>query len=165
MYYNIGDFEFTKTVDATDPCYDRSIYSGASGVAECGVADISLVPGLYTGYADINDEDRCSSLVVAPAGSISGAAVDEYLLDLSFDEIGIVGVDAGVAGIFQDKPDFQGDEWLAFVHSEGLVNDGERYWLTPYGFCTNSGYGDGGYPLYAYYDGSGNIIALEIRYI
>lgn len=167
MFFEIGDFTFTGPVDATDPCYSRETYTTQSW---CGTANIPLVPGAYTGFADMSDEGswgrRCARLVVAPAGAVKGGTVDDYLRKLEAEEYGEVGVDAGVAGIFQNKPDF-GDEgelsWSYFCDSEiDLTN---AYWVTTWGFCTSSGYGDGGYPLYAYRDGSGNIVALEIVYI
>lgn len=165
MFYEIGDFTFTGTVDATDPCYSRETYTTKPW---CGTADIPLVPGSYTGFADMVDTDgwgtRCGRLVVVPSGAVQNGAVDDYLRKLVQEEYGEVGVDAGLAGIFQNKPDFDDQcAWNNFCDVE--VDFSSSYWVTSWGFCTSSGFGDGGYPLYAYRDDNDNIFGLEIVYI
>jgi hypothetical protein len=74
--------------------------------------------------------------------------------------IGIIGVDAGLAGFFMNKPDYNDEEWDAFCES---IHDGDA-WIKDEGFFSSSGYGDGGYPVYAY-KVDNEIVALEIRFL
>ena len=74
-------------------------------------------------------------------------------------EIGSIGVDAGLAGFFHNKPDYTDGEWAAFCDR---VRHGD-VWLTKDGFYSSSGYGDGCYGVYAYKQG-GEITAIEIRF-
>lgn len=75
-------------------------------------------------------------------------------------EIGSIGVDAGLAGFFHNKPDYTDGEWAAFCER---VRHGD-VWLTKDGFYSSSGYGDGCYGVYAYKQG-GEITAIEIRFL
>lgn len=75
-------------------------------------------------------------------------------------EIGSIGVDAGLAGFFHNKPDYTDDEWAAFCDR---VRHGDA-WLIKEGFYSSSGYGDGCYGVYAYEQG-GEITAIEIRFL
>ena len=75
-------------------------------------------------------------------------------------EIGSIGVDAGLAGFFHNKPDYDDDAWSAFCDR---IRHGDA-WITGDGFYSSSGYGDGGYGVYAQ-EHNGEIVALEIRFI
>lgn len=75
-------------------------------------------------------------------------------------EIGSIGVDAGLAGFFHNKPDYSDEEWSAFCDR---ISRGDA-WLTEDGFYSSSGYGDGGYGVFAYQQDD-EIAALEIRFI
>ena len=74
--------------------------------------------------------------------------------------IGEIGVDAGLAGFFMNKPNYNDDEWNDFCNS---IRKGNA-WIKDEGFFSSSGYGDGMYPVYAY-KYNGEIIALEIRFL
>ena len=78
----------------------------------------------------------------------------------NMEQIGTIGVDAGLAGFFRNKPDYNDEEWANFctMISKGSV------WLTDEGFYSHSGYGDGVYNVYANEDGN-EAVALEIRFI
>ena len=75
-------------------------------------------------------------------------------------QIGSIGVDAGLAGFFNNKPDYNDAQWHAFC--EQILNG--NAWITEDGFFTSSGYGDGSYPVKAF-KLNGKIIALEIQFI
>lgn len=75
-------------------------------------------------------------------------------------EIGSIGVDAGLAGFFHSKPDYDYEAWNAFCDR---IRHGDA-WITEDGFYSSSGYGDGGYGVYAQ-EQNGEIVALEIRFI
>lgn len=76
------------------------------------------------------------------------------------EEIGSIGVDAGLAGFFHNKPDYSDEEWGRFCDR---VHNGDA-WLTEDGFYSSSGYGDGCYGVYAYKQ-DGAITALELRFL
>ena len=75
------------------------------------------------------------------------------------EEIGEIGVDAGLAGFFHDKPDYDNDAWSKFCDR---ITTGDA-WLTEDGFFSSSGYGDGSYGVYAKQK-DGKAVALEIRF-
>ena len=74
--------------------------------------------------------------------------------------IGFIGVDAGLAGFFIDKPGYTSEQWADFCDS---IKNGD-VWLTDDGFFSQSGYGDGVYVVYAC-ERNGLIVALEIRFL
>ena len=76
------------------------------------------------------------------------------------EEIGSIGVDAGLAGFFHNKPDYSDEEWGRFCDR---VRNGDA-WLIEDGFYSSSGYGDGCYGVYAYKQ-DGAITALELRFL
>ena len=78
-------------------------------------------------------------------------------------EIGQIGVDSGLAGFFMNKPDYSHDEWVnEFCMSIGINEDA---WIKDEGFFSESGYGDGCYPVYAANNDDGKIIAVEIAFM
>lgn len=154
-YTHIGQFEFTGAVSATDPCYDKDVW--------CRINDIPLAADNYDGWVKIVDTGDCgervAELIITPAQNIR---VPEEMWE-NFEENGCdgeVGVDAGMAGIFQDKPDFAGDEWYDFL--DKLY---DRASVVDWGFCCDSGYGDGGYPLSKFIDENEDIHGLRIVFI
>lgn len=78
----------------------------------------------------------------------------------SMKEIGVIGVDAGLAGFFMNKPDYTDEQWHDFCES---IRKGDA-WIKDEGFFSSSGYGDGCYPVFAY-TVDDEIIALEIRFL
>jgi hypothetical protein len=76
------------------------------------------------------------------------------------EEIGSIGVDAGLAGFFHNKPDYDDDTWSTFCER---VRDGD-VWLIDGGFYSSTGYGDGCYGVFSHKQ-DGEIVALEIRFL
>lgn len=138
----IGSFMLNDKVDVTDPCYDKGVWCRET--LECN-------PGEYFGYAEISDEGEWGKRVA----SISIYKDDEEVDLDDMERVGSIGVDAGMAGFFRDKPDYPDDEWSKFLHEAGLYKpNGEYdyskdYYSVEYGVFSNSGYGDGGYDVYA----------------
>lgn len=75
-------------------------------------------------------------------------------------EIGSIGVDAGLAGFFMNKPDYTDEQWTELCEA---TRNGDA-WIKDEGFFSSSGDGDGCYPVYAYKQ-NGEITALEIRFV
>ena len=78
----------------------------------------------------------------------------------SMREIGEIGVDAGLAGFFENKPDYNDDEWGEFCDA---IMEGNA-WMIDCGVFSSSGWGDGCYGVYAHKT-KGEIDALEIRFL
>ena len=142
-----GTKEFLDKIDITDPCYDKMTW--------CRINDFKIPAGTYECYTHeaSNEETRGWGKRVARIGIRRGSA-DRYV------EIGSIGVDAGLAGFFNDKPDYTDNEWLEFVDR---VDKG-RAWIIDDGFYSESGYGDGGYPVYAGYK-NGVLVEIYIDFI
>jgi len=145
-----------RPVTATDPCYSAGTW--------CTIEGLKIKPGEYECvawkgrdyYIGIDDKRHSYQRVFACGIYLDGKLTNESDAKL----VGEIGVDAGLAGFYQDKPDYDGDEWFAFcdkIHAKD-------YLITDEGFCTQSGCGDGCYPVYSYTDADGNIVALEIKF-
>ena len=122
-------------VTATDPCYD----------APEGV-HFNLPVGVYECMYDITDEGlwgrRVAKCAILREGSHLYEPDEAYRI---FE--GSTGVDAGLAGFFINKPDYDDPAWEQFCH-EVYANEDEGAYHTPEGFFTQSGYGDGEYDVY-----------------
>lgn len=163
----VGQIEIPDgLVDITDPCYDADVW--------CRMNNVKVMPGTYNCYAymgtDRNWGNRCwiAQIVIAD-GPFDEIAEDRICSGRSWRTIGEIGVDAGMAGFFSHKPDFNDDEWemVCNAHRQGDANaylesfarDGE----SRKGFWTDSGVGDGCYSVHAIRENR-KIIALEIRF-
>lgn len=139
----IGKLSFGPTVDITDPCYDRDVW--------CRMNKVSIKQGSYTCVVWSEDE-RVGIIGIYLDGKIPKQS--------AMKTIGEIGVDAGLAGFFFDKPDYDNAAWNNFC--ENLRN--ENVWVTEDGFFSSSGYGDGCYPVYSK-QSKGENVALEIRFM
>lgn len=166
-YKEIGTIRLTKGyVTATDPCYDKNTW--------CTVEIKNVLAGNWKAYIKYSDDtswgDRISELVLVN---------ENYNIDDidCFEEMeGEAGVDAGLCGFFEDKPDYNDDAWDKLCDNEfEMAGDTKGY--PNYGIATldnnfkcvgawsSSGYGDGGYPVYTASDKSGYVIAMKVVYI
>lgn len=159
-------------VDITDPCYDRDVW--------CRMNDVKVMPGTYNCYAYLGtDKDwgkRCwiAQIVVDDSSSYYSSIAEERIQSgRSWRTIGEIGVDAGLAGFFNHKPDFDDNEWDA-VWMQKPCKECEEAYIQEFsrneqtqtggdGFWTRSGCGDGCYSVHAIRENR-KIIALEIRF-
>lgn len=149
----VGYQDFKGSVDITDPCYKRDVW--------CRMNGVRIAEGRYLcvvwkndSPADRFDEGRILQIGIYHADrQVPGRE--------SMEKIGEIGVDAGLAGFFHDKPDFTDDEWGDFCDRIGCGN----VFLENNSFFTSSGYGDGVYPVYAAKNAAGEIVALEICFL
>lgn len=150
----VGKKYFEGIIDITDPCYDKGVWCRMTA---------EVVPGEYDCIVHTihEDEDAAYKRVAVIGIYLSDHAFDEYDI-AEMRPIGTIGVDAGLAGFFMDKPDYTDIEWSNLCDELG---DMEYAWMREEGFFSSSGYGDGGYPVYATYNESGKAIALEIQFI
>lgn len=147
----VGRKEFPGVIDITDPCYDKDVW--------CRYNGLHIVPGVYDCIMHvIENEHRVSrcSIFLGGADRIGGA--DRNRLKPSV--LTRIGVDAGLAGFFFDKPDYTDEQWKEFCKEIG-TRDAK---IIDEGFFTSSGYGDGEYPVVVYKYGE-DVMGVEIQFI
>ena len=151
----IGVKEFGGKINITDPCYDRDVWCRIDAEVKEGIYD--CVVWRQTNYYEHNGEKYPVKTV-----SIIGIYLDGVIPQQNkMEHIGDIGVDAGLAGFFNNKPDYTDDEWEKFCK---LIADRKKdAWINKEGFYSDSGNGDGYYPVYAYKKNN-EITALEIRF-
>lgn len=128
----IGEIELNGTVDITDPCYDKDVWCRMT--VDCDA-------GLYKGYIETSNEGefgkRVASISIFKGNKIWSIEEMEF--------IGTIGVDAGLAGFFNNKQDFNDDEWSELCNRIG----GGNAWNLYNGVFSSTGFGDGIYDVYA----------------
>lgn len=150
----IGTKYFEGTIDITDPCYDKDVWCRMTAEVKAGEYDCLI--WRHTDKFEL-DGKEIKDIRVGVIGIYLNGIIPPQR---SMEYIGDIGVDAGLAGFFMNKPDYNDDEWMSFCVS---IRDGDA-WIKDEGFFSSSGYGDGRYPVYA--DKIDNkIVALEIRFI
>ena len=135
-------------VTATDPCYDSDVPS----------AYLHLPAGEYDCMYDMVDEGDWGMRVAKCAILKKGAGAYIWDPDDALRQYaGSTGVDAGLAGFFINKPDYDDSAWDRFckdlrkADKEDMQRTGRKYknvYHTPEGFFTSSGFGDGEYNVY-----------------
>lgn len=134
---------------------------------------IEIIPGSYGCYIYTDEDDLvCICQIASTDPSYREFVQKNIHNEALWEEVGIVGVDSGYAGFFDEKPKLLPDQWamllkwmeedpddLAFIHD---FSDEENP-VPNSGFWSVSGAGDDFYRIYAlkYYD---KIVALEIRF-
>lgn len=151
----IGIKDFHGSVDITDPCYNKDVW--------CRMNDVKIKEGEYTClvWYHTDKENYNGEPYAYKVVRIIGIYLDGKIpVQKAMKEIGSIGVDAGMAGFFHNKPDYDDEAWNAFCDR---IRHGDA-WINEDGFYSSSGYGDGGYGVYAQ-EQNGEIVALEIRFI
>lgn len=148
-------------VDITDPCYDKDVW--------CRMNQVELMPGLYDCFIYAGAlEDWGNRNWICQIAYSEDVETARMISEDLWEEIGEIGVDAGLAGFFADKPDYSQKEWI--VVCDWMFGDGPHnpegipnVYLTRDGFWSESGCGDGDYEVFAIRY-NGRITALEIRF-
>ena len=143
----IGTKRFDGLIDVTDPCYDADSCGRLNG--------LEFVPGEYSCYVEYDDITEWGERICRIGITAALYKWCEYKL------IGCIGVDAGLAGFFQNKPDYTDEQWMSFCDR---IKDGNA-WLFDEGFFSSSGYGDGEYGVYAAKGKDGKYVAAYIEFI
>lgn len=150
-----GTITFTKDViDVTDPCYDKDVWCRST---------LPIKPGEYEWQAVENTGifgTRIHSLSIFQKGAI--------LRSKRGKTVTYIGVDAGLAGFFEEKPDYDDKEWHAICdalsNKKVIVAEKENPFKCV-GICSDSGYGDGEYAVVKLYDVEGHWVGYRIIYI
>lgn len=150
----IGTKYFEGVIDITDPCYSKDVWCRMNATVKAGEYDCYIWRHTDKGF--YNGEEYKDVRVGVIGIYLNGIIPPQR----SMEDIGSIGVDAGLAGFFMNKPDYNDDEWSDFCDS---IRNGDA-WIKDEGFFSSSGYGDGFYGVYAN-KVNGEITALEIRFI
>lgn len=153
-------------VDVTDPCYDRGTW--------CAEWELKVKSGKYDVRIIGGGKDRVKAIYALHRDISKEIAAVSDFSDWEIHSSAI-GVDAGLCGFFNHKPDYSVEEWLVFCDRlRDMDNEQEKttgrmyadtYIIEPNGVCSSSGYGDGSYPLYVHRDGDGEIDGLCVIFI
>ena len=149
---DVGQKHFGGKIDITDPCYDKRTW--------CRINGVSIVEGTYNCYVVMAYDHETGGWGTRIAEI--GIELDGVKVISGYQKIGEIGVDAGLAGFFENKPDYTDDEWGEFCKK---IHGYDKYWLWDVGFFSESGYGDGGYRVEAVKDENENVIALRIVFL
>lgn len=150
----IGRRHFGGSIDITDPCYDRDTWCRMNANVKDGEYDCYI--WRHTDHIEYDGKKFDDTRVGVIGIYLNGIIPPQE----SMKEIGSIGVDAGLAGFFENKPDYTDEQWKAFCDS---IRKGDA-WMKDEGFFSSSGYGDGCYGVYAS-EMNGEIVAVEIRFM
>lgn len=151
-----GKIKFTSNkLDVTDPCYDKGV---------CCRMTVNIIPGVYD-YEVITSDGRCRYIAIKLEGT--GTVRRGFA-------VGHIGVDAGLAGFFENKPDYDNNTWYKICdylyktdYSGPKVAATDKDDKTIFGcecvFCS-SGYGDGTYEVRQLLDDRDVIVGFEIKF-
>lgn len=143
-----GEMYFGKVIDVTDLRYNRD---------DRGRTSVDVVPGAYDCYASHTEEGRVAEIFIKRKDSHN----------VRTRKIGTIGVDAGLAGFFNNKKDYTDsdvDELCNKMSDLDKVDGSYTYFLND-GFFSSSGLGDGEYAVFANYDENEEIVGLKIVFI
>lgn len=174
----VGNISFNDGMaDITDPCYESNVW--------CAVFGKKIKAGEYAAYITVIDyphmvqaenaletgmlkvkigeqakqsDKRIMSVKIVHKDFVN--AKKRWLIQSS-----TIGVDAGLCGFYNHKPDFTADDlWGRFCDSLNHFDDTYCVCdIKPYGITVSSGFGDGCYGLFAQKE-KGEIVALELRF-
>lgn len=155
-----------ETIDITDPCYDKPFRG-------CGIGDVKVKSGEYVCNVYVDTDGVVGGLGKTPCAN--EIILPEYEDEGEWNFLCYIGVDAGLAGCFINKPNFNDQEWEKVcdytynnknfankIYGAILINDLSL--IKCRGFYTQSGYGDGTYPVWikSYND---KIVGIRISFV
>lgn len=174
----VGNISFNDGLaDITDPCYESDVWCDAFGK--------KIKAGEYAAYITVIDyphmvqaEDALDAMQLKAKIGEKVKLSDKRIMSVKIVHKDFVnankrwlmqssniGVDAGLCGFYNHKPDFKADDlWGRFCDS--LKHFEDTYCvcdIKPYGITVSSGFGDGCYGLFAQKE-KDEIVALELRF-
>lgn len=152
----IGKINFTKGhVTITDPCYSKGTW--------CTAEVENVFKGEWEASVEIKNcgdwGDRVAKLILKAIGQTATKVQKRP------EEIG---VDAGVCGVFEDKPDYGDNRWGDVCDELGYKNYGLATPTNNFhceGAWSSSGYGDGGYEASVGYNADGEVVEITVDYL
>ena len=150
---------FTENLQVTDPCYDKNVW--------CRL-DLKIKEGEYACYI-WKQKQKDNSPVATQSYYYDVGMIGMYfngiIPNVRTRELkGYIGVDAGLAGFFNDKPDFTDEQWYNLCDFISAHRN-DMFYKIKEGVFADSGYGDGEYPVYVYYNTQHEITGVEIQFL
>ena len=143
----------TGTLDITDPCYDKDTW--------CRKKVQKVKAGQWSCFyiQEAEDDGKIAQI------EIVHESVDINDIQRKYISVGSIGVDAGLAGFFEDKPDYIDEEWYKICDFlpydvPTIVNTESP--LKCNGFVSSSGFGDGCYECFGVTNDHFEVVALKI---
>ncbi len=156
MEKQIGKVNFTKGhVTITDPCYDKGTW--------CAAEVDNVFKGEWEASIDMKDCGDWGNRVAKLILKAVGQTAIKYQ-KLSAD----IGVDAGVCGVFEDKPDYGDGAWGSVCDELGYKNYGLATPTNNFhceGAWSSSGYGDGSYEATIGINENAEVVEITIDYL
>lgn len=119
----IGRKHFEGLIDITDPCYDKDVWCRMSATVKAGTYECRVWK--QTERYEYEGEEHKYQIV-----GIIGIYLDGIIPpQKQMEEIGSIGVDAGLAGFFMNKPDYTDEQWTEFCES---IREGDA-WIKDWG--------------------------------
>lgn len=156
MEKQIGKLNFTKGhVTITDPSYDKGTW--------CTAEVENVFKGKWEASVEIKDcgdwGNRVAKLILEAVGQ---TAVKYHKLSAD------IGVDAGVCGVFEDKPDYSDRDWSDICDELGnkqcgLASTSNAFYCS--GAWSDSGYGDGSYEATVGINKDAEVVEITIDYL
>ena len=145
-----------KKIDVTDPCYNKDILYRIK---------VDIIPGEYIYKAYIrkigNSGNRVTQLSIISVSAKSRVRKGKL--------VGKIGVDAGLAGFFENKPDYSFKQWDKICNilrdQSGVYEAKKENELKCRGVFSTSGLGDGYYPVYELLDWKENRCGYTILFL
>ena len=153
-----GEIVFdTDMLDVTDPCYDKDTWCRCRVPIVAGKYEYRAKVVNYHGWGE-----RISELRIVKE--------DADCIPMKGKEVAAIGADAGMAGFFADKPDYNDDKWneicdFIFADEFRCFAVDESTPLGCVGVFSSSGIGDGGYPVYELLDNDGHRCGYAIEFL
>ncbi len=152
----LGNINLSRRVLVSDPCYAPGTW--------CALT-VNIKPGKWRATAEVYDEGHWGKRI----SSLRIEHEDYCHQELAEKLGGGAGVDSGQCGFWDCKKynkacDTDGESFYDKACEITLADDNAGV-FDDWGVVSASGYGDGGYPVYAARDKNGEVVALEIVYI
>lgn len=159
-----GTISLGNTCDLTDPCYKKDVWCRDT---------TDVLPGEYNCYAMERYVDdwgrRVTRTWIIHTDYDDNGKRPEKTKGLLLGEEYLCGVDSGLFGYFDNKPDFSDEEWYDFCSCLGkrrpriLVAKGAFGGRD--GFVTSSGLGDFTYYPECWLNDNGDVVAVSTQFI
>ena len=155
--FHKGIIHLNDKVVVSDPCYELGVW--------CQIVLDDVLEGNYYCSLEVADMGRLGKRVASMEVVHADYFYDERLY---YPEDTLIGVDAGMAGIYDyigykaTHTDELDKKWYDYVIAATAIY-GDT--INGNGFVTNSGFGDGSYTCWVARNENDKVVAIEIEFI
>ena len=179
-FIKVGEVKLGSKTRVTDPSYDKDTH--------WAYLEVPTVSGNYDCFVGKDKEDKWATTYACRIikqgyqhfrDTLPWEYLDRLCVDaeevLPWEYLGRICVDAGLAGFFNEKPDYSNSQWQKICDDIYELDKKDTADFNHYGvyqlkscecdnFFTSSGYGDGVYYVFGIEEGDA-CVALEIIFI